>query len=206
MRRPLLALAPCFGLGTLLADDLGTAIAWPLLGLAACLLPVALAAPPRLACAALGASALALGAAGAVAERRAFEAAPLPGLVDELQASERPVLLHGVLCADPARGPDRFTLWVEVERIERDGQLHVTRGRAQLEVGGEGPRPDLIEGDGVTAWAALRQPLPSGTPGAADPVERARSAGVHVLGFVKSPALLTLQFTVATMAQVSRII
>jgi competence protein ComEC len=193
VRRPLLALAPCFGLGTLLADDLGVAAAWLLLGLAACLLLAVLAVTPRLACAALGASALALGAAGTLAERRSFEAAPLADLADSLQAAERPVLVHGVLSADPARGPDRFTLWVEVERIERDGESHATRGRAQLEVGGEGPRLDLIEGDGVAAWATLRRPLPSGTPGAADRVERARSAGVHVLGFVKSPALLTLE-------------
>jgi competence protein ComEC len=158
MRRPVLALAAPFGLGCLLVDgEAGRSEALVLAGLAALLLGLALAASGgREAVAALGAAALALGAAAAIVEGLRLEAGGLWKLVQRLPPAGAPARVVGVVRGDGVERDGRLTFFVDTEWTEVDGRLERSGGRARVEVGGESPKPHLLDGDRVEMWVRLR--------------------------------------------------
>src|SRR5438105_3161847 len=192
MARPLLAVASAFALGTAAGAALSPRSAAILLALATASLLAALgAARPRTGAGAILGAALALGAAGAAVEARAYDASPLRGwLVQHPDAG--PVLVRGVCSADPRDSADRWVLTVDVEDVHAPppGGPSPPRGRARIDVTGAATRPRLIEGDAVALWAELREPHRLGDPGAFDAVAQARRDGVHAVGWCKSPRLV----------------
>lgn len=158
MRRPVLALAAPFGLGCLLVDgEAGRSEALVLVGLAALLLGLALAASGgRQVCAALGAAALALGTAAAIVEGLQLEAGGLWRLVRSGPAEGRPMRVVGVVRGDAVERDGRLTFVLDAEGTEVDGPVERCVGRVRVEVGGEWPKPRLLDGHRVAVWATLR--------------------------------------------------
>jgi competence protein ComEC len=158
MRRPVLALALPFALGCRLVDgEGGTREALVLTGLAALLLGLALAAPAgRSAAAALGAAALGLGAAAAVVEGLDLEAGSLWRLVQDRPRDAARARVLGVVRGDGVERDGRLSFLLDTEQVEIDGRVVRSVGRVRVEVGGEWPKPRLLDGDGVAAWVALR--------------------------------------------------
>ncbi|HLA76828.1 MAG TPA: DNA internalization-related competence protein ComEC/Rec2 [Vicinamibacteria bacterium] len=190
MRRPLLALAVPLGLGAWVGAGLGLAAASLLVLLAALLLGLALASSARGALAALAGAALAAGAAGAAAETARYQQAPLLTWVDRQPEASRPVRLTGELTQDPTQEPGRWSLVLSVESLRAEGGEQAMRGRVRIEVGGQAPRADLAAGDRVGVWAQLRRPRGFLNPGSRDAQVQARLAGVHAVGYCKSPSLV----------------
>ncbi len=182
MRRPLLGLAALFGGGCLLVDgEGGRPEALALVGLAALVLVLALlAGGGRTAAAALGASALALGAAAAVTEGLQLQAGGLRRLVVEGGAESRPLRVAGIVRGDAVERDGRLAFVLDVDTVEVGGRLEPARGRVRIEVGGEGPWPNLLDGHPVAAWVLLRA-VPRG--------EGVRE-GLAARGFCKSARLL----------------
>ena len=192
MARPLLAVASAFALGTPAGAALSPRSAAILLALATASLLAALgAARPRTGAGAILGAALALGAAGAAVEARAYDASPLRGWLAQ-HPDAGPVLVRGVCSADPRDSADRWVLTVDVEDVHAPppGGPSPPRGRARIDVTGAATRPRLIEGDAVALWAELREPHRLGDPGAFDAVAQARRDGVHAVGWCKSPRLV----------------
>ena len=158
MRRPVLGLAALFGLGCLLVDgEAGRSEALVLVGLAALLLGLALVASGgRQARAALGAAALALGTAAAIVEGLQLEAGGLWRLVQDGPAEGRPMRVVGVVRGDAVERAGRLTFLVDTEEAEVDGRVERCAGRIRVEVGGEWPKPRLLDGNRVAVWATLR--------------------------------------------------
>jgi competence protein ComEC len=158
MRRPVLGLAAAFGFGCLLVDgEEGPLEALLLLGLAALLLGIALAASRgRQASAALGAAALALGTAAAIVEGLRLEAGGLWQLARDGPAQGRPMRVVGVVRGDAFERAGRLTFLVDVEEAEVDSRVERGVGRARVEVAGEWPKPRLLDGHRVAVWATLR--------------------------------------------------
>ncbi len=182
MRRPVLALAAAFGLGCLLVDG---AAQWSeavvLAGLSALLLGLCLAASGgRAAKAALAAAALALGSAAAIVEGLELEGRGLWRLVRQVPPGSRPARLVGIVRGDGRVADGRLTFFLDVESVEVNGRLEPVDGRARVEVGGEWPKPRLLDGSRVAVWAALRAPRR---------VEGVR-AGLAASGYAKSARLL----------------
>jgi competence protein ComEC len=142
-----------------------------------------LAVSPRPA--AILAAAIALGAAGAAIEGRAYDRAPLRTWILE-QPDAGPVKLRGVCRADPREAEGRWTLVLDVEEVSNQP----VTGRARIDVGGTARRPDLIDGDRVVLWAELRAPRGLRDPGAFDAAAQARRDGIHAVGWCKSPRLV----------------
>ena len=182
MRRPLLGLAALFGLGCLLNDgEAGLAEALALLLLAAAQTGLALASRhERWASTALAGAALALGSAAAAVEGLRFEAEALrpPGLsVDE---DGLPVRLAGVVRGDGVERAGRLSLLIDVETVGAEGGGGQRARRVRVEVGGEAPKPRLLDGDRVAVWARLRPSLRA---------EGVRQ-GLAAFGYCKSVRLL----------------
>jgi competence protein ComEC len=129
-----------------------------------------------------GASALALGLAGGIAEGRGFEAGELRRLVAEGGSAAQPVRLRGLVRGDPEEHPESLALVVECEGYERGGRFTRAGGRVLVEVGGASARPSLNDGDRIQVWARLRP------TGHAEGVRQALCAR----GYCKSPRLLEL--------------
>jgi competence protein ComEC len=182
MRRPLLGLAALFGLGCFLNDgEAGLAEALALLALAAAQLGLALVAGQgRRAAAALAGAALALGSAAAAVEGLQFEAGTLRQLGLASGEDGRTARLVGVLRGDAVDRAGRLGLLIDVEAEDVAGRVERRAGRARVEVGGEAPKPRLLDGDRVAVWAALR---PAGR------VDGVRE-GVAAFGYCKSARLL----------------
>ena len=158
MRRPVLALATPFGVGCLLVDgEAGRSEALVLVGLAALLLGLALAASGgRPVCAALGAAALALGTAAAIVEGLQLEAGGLWRLVRSGPAEGRPMRVVGVVRGDAVERDGRLTFVLDAEGTEVGGRFETFVGRVRVEVGGEWPKPRLLDGHRVAVSATLR--------------------------------------------------
>ena len=182
MRRPALALAVPFGLGCLLVDgEAGRSEALVLVALAVLLLLLALAASGgREARAALGAAALALGTAAAIVEGLRLEAGGLWKRVQDGPSEGRPMRVVGVLRGDAFERDSRLTFVLDVEGTEVDGRVERCAGRIRVEIGGESPKPRLLDGQRVAAWATLR---------AARRTEGARQ-GLVAFAYCKSARLL----------------
>ena len=160
MRRPVLALAAPFALGCLLVDgEAERSEALVLVALAALLLGLALAAPGgRQAGLALGAAALALGTAAAIVEGLQLESGGLWQLVRDGPPEGRPTRVVGVVRGDGVERDGRLTFFVDTEGAEVGGRVEPSVGRARVEVGGEWPKPRLLDGQRVSVWATLRAP------------------------------------------------
>jgi competence protein ComEC len=189
MKRPLLALSACVGAGALVGSDVSVFWAWILVALAASLLALACAAPSRVgAFAALGACAVAIGGAAASAERAEDDETPLKRWLTS--AAEGPVRIVGRAAADAQDETDRWRLLVDVENLGDGRTDRPMRGRARIGVGGQAPRPEVIEGDRLALWATLRTPRGFNDPAVAEAAEVALRAGVQALGYCKSPRLV----------------
>jgi competence protein ComEC len=182
MRRPLLGLAVLFGLGCFLNDgEAGLAEALALLALGASLLGLALVAGQgRRAAAALAGAALALGSAAAAVEGLQFEAGTSRQLGLASGEDGRTARLVGVLRGDAVERAGRLGLLIDVEAEDVAGRVEHRTGRVRVEVGGEAPKPRLLDGDRVAVWAALR---PAGR------VDGVRE-GIAAFGYCKSTRLL----------------
>ena len=189
MVRPLLALAFAVAGGALAGQGATDGEAGVLLAGAAGLVLLALGAGPSAAWAALLASGVAVGAASAAVERAAYDRAPLRKWV-EARERDGPVHLTGIAAADGREAGDRWVIIVDVDTVAVDGHLSRLPGRARVDVGGQSPRAEILEGDELSLWVHLRLPRRPGTPGAFDPEAHARRQGIHVLGFCKSPRLV----------------
>jgi competence protein ComEC len=187
--RPLLPVCLAFGAGALVGADLGIRTAALLLVLAAGALGAAWLAADR-ARWPLAAAALAVGAASASAERIAYDRTALRGFVDARLADAPPVRLRGVAASDAILRGGRTTVLLDVESVEADAATQAVRGRARVDIGGETPVPEILEGQRVALWAQLRLPRASGTPAAFDSAAESRAKGVHALGYCKSAQLL----------------
>jgi competence protein ComEC len=186
---PLLIVALALALGCAAGAGVDVRSGWTLLALAGGLLVLSAFASLRGAAVCILAAATAIGAAGAGGEARAYDAAPLLAWFDEA-APPGPVRVAGVCGADPREKGQRWEVLVEVESLTAGGIRTPARGRARIEVGGRALRPDLVRGDRVAVWAALRRPRSFATPGAFDAAAHARRAGVHLVGSAKSPRLV----------------
>jgi competence protein ComEC len=194
--RPLVPVVLAFGLGAWAGAPLAPGSARVLVILAALLLPLAWlrarsgAPRTRAAASAVAAAALATGAASAAAERARYERNALSAWVSTLPDDAGPVLLAGHAAADSRERADRWTLVLDVEEVGSARERRALRGRVRVDVmGREGRRP-VVEGERVRAWAQLRLPRATGTPGAFDPAREARRQGVHAFGSCKSGRLV----------------
>ncbi|HVR70381.1 MAG TPA: DNA internalization-related competence protein ComEC/Rec2 [Vicinamibacteria bacterium] len=190
MSRPLLLLAVALGAGALAGPGLGPAAAAWLLLFAAMLLASSLAATERSGVAALAFAAAGIGAAAAAAESSAYDRAPLRRELVMGALEGRQVLLRGRAAEDGRERGDRWTLVVDVETIAWRGEARETPGRARIDVRGQAPRREVVEGDALELWAELYAPRGFGTPGAYDAAAEARRDGVHARGACKSPRLV----------------
>ncbi len=196
MPRPLLFLATCLGAGGLVGESAGRQEIAILLGLGAVLLGLALAARRgRAALAALGGAAVALGGADAALERMRYESTPLRAFVAARREDAAPALVEGRARGDGPELPDRVRLRVVVERVTTGGRSVELEGIVRLDVFGDAPRPEVLDGDHVRVWAALRPFGGYRNPGGGDPEAWARHEGLAALGQVKSAQLLALQST-----------
>jgi competence protein ComEC len=192
MPRPLVAVACAFAAGSAVGGALPESSAAGLMALAVASLAVslreraaAMAARPGLRRAGVLGAALALGAAAAAVEGRAYDRAPLRAWI-LARAEAGPVKVRGVCRADPRDAAGKWILVLEVEDVS--GQP--ITGRARIDVGGTSARPDLVEGDRVSLWAALRAPRGLRDPGVSDAAAQARRDGIHAVGWTKSPRLV----------------
>jgi competence protein ComEC len=189
MLRPLVRLAVAVALGSALASELPASACAPLLGASAVLVGVALLRPAeRAAWLALLAAACGLGAAARVLERARYERADVTRLV--ARGPSGPVWLAGHLRADALPEEGRLRLLLDVEQVRTAGALRACSGRVRIDVGGQGPWPELRAGDGLALWASLRAPQRSGEPAGFDAQAHARRAGLHAHGYCKSARLL----------------
>jgi hypothetical protein len=118
--------------------------------------PAARARPPppgRHTRAALGAAALALGAAAAISRGSSSRRAA----VEAGRPLEGPRPGRGCRAGTPSASR-RLTFFLDTEWAEVDGRVERSAGRARLEVGGEWPKPRLLDGNRVAVWARLRAP------------------------------------------------
>jgi competence protein ComEC len=181
MRRPLLGLAAAFGAGCLLADgEAGRLEVLVLVLLAALLLGLAPAVPPRRAGVALAGAALALGAAGAAVEGLQVESLPLRRALLAAEREARPLRLSGLVRGDAVERQGRVAFVVDVTEVDVGSDRVPGRGRVRVEVGGEAAKPRLADGDAVSAWASVRT-LPR-----ADAVR----LGLVAVGYCKSARLV----------------
>lgn len=188
VRRPLLAAAVLFGVGSCLADgEGGPGEAGLLLGLAGLLLALALAAGrQRAALAALASAAVGLGAAAATLESLRFERTGLrrllaPAAAGGLADEDGAVTLRvtGTVRGDAFEQDGRLAMTIAADSIERAGRSEPVRGRVRVEIGGETPRPSLPDGERVALWARLRRAGPGGL-----------RDGIAAYGFCKSALLV----------------
>ena len=192
MSRPLVLVACAFAAGSAMGGGLPRGAVVLLLAqcgalLVAAGLAVAVTDRARAASAALLGATLALGAADAGVEGRAYDAGPLRRWVEAADQAERgPVLVRGVCRADPRDLGERWILLVDVDEVAGAPMA----GTARIDVGGGAPRPPLIDGDAVALWAELRVPRGLSDPDAFDAAAQARRDGVHAAGWSKSPRLV----------------
>ncbi len=179
MRRPLLGLAAAFGLGCLLPDGKGTPLeALLLLSLAALVLLLAyVAGPGRSALAAIAAAALTLGTAAGAVEALVLESGALRAGLREGRLGDRPHRVTGTLRGDALLRDGRLLFVLETESEGRAGRAQPLGGLLRVEVGGDAPKPRLLDGDRIAVWTTLR------------PAERLDS-GVAAFGFCKSARLV----------------
>jgi len=177
MRRPLLTLAVCFGAGCVFGSELSSALAVGLLAGAGGLIALSLFAGRVWATAGLACAAMALGAAGAVAQRLEYEAAPILDWLAE--GLGEPLRVTGVACEDARERDGRTLLSLDLLSIERQGSAQITGGRIRVAIGGEAPLPFLTQGDRIALWTTLRPPRGFDNPGAPDPRLEARRSGWH---------------------------
>ncbi len=193
LRRPLLSLAVAIGVGAIVGGHAGVTGAWLLLCLAGSLILLSLLSRSlRLAAVGLLGSALAVGAAAAATERAIYERNPVLRWVTDEHDQSLPVELRGQAASDAMELPERWVLVLDVRSIRVGGSERPLAGRVRVSVRGGAPRPEVIEGDELRAWVRLRLPSNFGNPGAFDRVAHARRAGVHALGYCKSPRLVSV--------------
>lgn len=194
MARPLLVLAAVLVLGSAVGEDVGISGAVTLLVLCAVALAAAVSQPvSRLGGWALLAAAGGIGAAASAIEVAAYQRQPLTAWLDERPATGEPILLEGIAFGDARDRGDRFTLVLDVERAEGPGRALVPPGRVRVDLGGEAPRPEIIDGDRLRLFATLARPRGFGNPGSFDAEGAARSAGIVATGYCKSARLLAVR-------------
>ncbi len=191
LNRPLLLVAFGLLLGSLMGGDLSATVALRLLLLAvATLALLTRVGATHLGLAALVAGAIGVGAAGAAVEAGLYASHPLRSWVAAL--TERgPVEITGVAAAD-LPGEPNAPLILDVLTVRRGERTDAVGGRVRIEIGGQAPRPLVVQGDRVSVWSDLRLPRGFGNPGSFDPALHAAGEGVHAVGFCKSAALLTV--------------
>jgi competence protein ComEC len=168
VRRPLLGLAVCFGLGCLLSDGQSSpgealrlvCLAALVLGLAVC------AGRGRAALLALAGAALALGTAAAGVEALQLESGALRWKLADGTLADGAHRVVGTLRGDAAERDGRLAFVLDAEGIFVHGRLEPFAGRVRVEVGGNSPKPRLLDADRVAAWMALR-PAAEGRDGLA---------------------------------------
>jgi len=187
MPRPLLAVACALAAGCAAGDGLplGAAALLIAFGVVSLALPFAGPCRPLARDTSALAAALALGAAAAAVEHRAYDTAPVRTWLAE-HPDGGPVVLRGVSHADPR---ETDGAWIVVLDLSEIGGRPAT-GRVRIDVGGTARRPPLIEGDRLSLWAELRALHGLADPGAYDATAQARRDGVHAVGWCKSPALV----------------
>lgn len=191
MERPLLFLSGALALGCLIGGDLAGGPVLALASAAGVLLVLACMAPrPVAALWALGAAAVALGAAGAAVERRAHAEAPLARWLAVAGEVDEPVRLAGTAAADLPADAQRRAVVVDVDGISRSGKEQVVSGRVRVLVGGALRVSEIVEGDQVEVWATLRRPRSFGNPGSFDAEAHAVREGIHAHGSCKSALLV----------------
>jgi competence protein ComEC len=202
MPRPLLLLAAAMALGCLVGEAAGKPEISALLALAGALLGLALqASSGRPAGMALGAAALALGAAGAGLERLAHESVPLCRWVEARADDAGPVLLEGRARGDGEDRPDRLRLALDVERVTTAGRVLERPGRVRVDVFGQASRPEIRKGDRVRAWVTLRRVAGYSNPGVEPPGAWALHEGLAAIAHVKSAQLLKVVPEAGVMAR-----
>jgi competence protein ComEC len=126
---------------------------------------------------------------------------PLREVFDrQLGAGDLQLFTHveGRLRADVLKEPSGATLDVLIDRIEIDGSMAPTRGRALVGVGG------ALESDRILQWragrrvafpAALRRPTQYFNPGVGDAERQLAWRGIALVGSVKSDRLIDVTGT-----------
>src|SRR5262245_66631899 len=115
MKLPLLMRAACLAAGCAVGADVGSAGGLALAGWASILAVIVLSRPEARGCrVALGAAAVAVGAAGAGAERLADERQPLGQWLRQRGGYlDRPVAIEGIARGDGQEWPDRTTVGLD---------------------------------------------------------------------------------------------
>jgi competence protein ComEC len=193
--RPLLLLAAALAAGTWLGQDCRSlSQATGLLVMAAATGLLALLARAGPARRAVAAAAFALGAGAAGVERAAYDRAPLRVWAVAQEDDPAPVQLSGVAVRDGRLSGSRLVLVIDVESATVDGALRPLRGRARVDVGGDGVAGlAVMQGQPLTLWAQLGPPRGFRTPGAFDAAGQAFRDGIHAQGYCKSARLVTVE-------------
>ena len=179
MRRPLLGLAVCFGLGCLLSDGQASpGEALRLLCLAATLLGLAAwVGHGRAALLGLAGAALALGTAAAGVEALQYESGGLRRKLRDGTLAETAQRVVGTLRGDAAERDGRLAFVLDAEGVFLHGRFERSAGRVRVEVGGDAQKPRLLDADRVAVWMTLRP-----AAGAGD--------GLAAFGYCKSARLV----------------
>jgi competence protein ComEC len=190
MAQPLLQLAAFFGLGCFAGGDVGHRAGLALLALGGLSLLLAVtAADPAPARLALLGAALALGASAAAVETETYDRTVLASRLRSAP-DEGSLRVRGIAVRPVPRDGHSHPLVLEVETLGHKDPLPPTAGRVRVEVGGEGQREDIAEGDRLELMATLAPPRPARSPGAFDTAEWARRERLHGFGYCKSPLLV----------------
>jgi competence protein ComEC len=189
-RQPLFFLVAGLVAGTLApADQRFASLA---LALAAFIAMVAIGRPGSVSLSGLIVAAAAAGSGLATDARNAYDRHRLP---DALSETAGPVLLDGVVAAEPSVVDGELRLEVSAARIQAHSVEHHYAGRVRVFVRGlvadrgEGLR-SFSPGDFVRLWAEVRRPEPVRTPGGFDQLEWARREGIHAFATCKSERLI----------------
>jgi competence protein ComEC len=148
----------CFGLGCLLSDGQASpgevlrlvCLAAVVLGLAVC------AGRGRAALLALAGTALALGTAAAGVETLQLESGALRLKLGDGTLADAAYRVVGTLRGDAAERGGRLAFVLDAEGVFVQGRLEPFAGRVRVEVGGDFPKPRLLDADRVAAWITLR--------------------------------------------------
>jgi competence protein ComEC len=204
--RPALVLAAGVAFGALLGEDLGSRAAAVLVGLASCLISLALVGrEARWGWRCLRATAVALGAAGASIDTAAYDRTPLAAWAATGQGEDTPLEIVGRAAMDSRLVEERALLVIDVERGSLQGRAVEVRGRVRVDVGGSSGALKVLQGETIGLFATLKSPRGALNPGVTDASVVARRAGVHAYGSCKSRLLLRRVTTASRMPLVHAI-
>ena len=104
------------------------------------------------------------------------------------------VMLSGTVVTPVAHSPDRRTMEVAVEWVQKENTRQSVQGRLRLTWRKPDPDTDVFRGDTITVLRTrLRRPFGTRNPGGFDYGAHLRDRGIHVVATVKGPKRVQVQ-------------